>query len=76
MTAVRGNIDKGTWAHKLPETEVVELGGISIYVLHDLAKLDLNPEAAGFAAVVYGHSHGPKQPLRALFRHRSSTSPM
>ena len=39
---------QGTWARKLPETEVVEIGGISIYVLHDLAQLDLKPEAAGF----------------------------
>ena len=64
MTAVRGNIDKGAWARKLPETEVVELDGISIYVLHDLAQLDLKPEAAGFKAVIYGHSHVPKQETR------------
>ena len=64
VTAVRGNIDKGAWARKLPETEVVELDGISIYVLHDLAQLDLKPEAAGFKAVIYGHSHVPKQETR------------
>lgn len=61
LTAIRGNIDRAPWAHKLPETEVVELGGLSIYVLHDLKKLDLKPEAAGFAAVISGHSHVPKQ---------------
>lgn len=61
VTAVRGNVDKGAWALKLPETEVIELGGVSIYVLHDLAQLDLKPEAAGFAVVIYGHSHVPKQ---------------
>ena len=44
----------------MPETEVLEAGGISIYVLHDLAKLDLKPEAAGFRVVIYGHSHQPK----------------
>jgi uncharacterized protein len=60
VSAVRGNIDKGVWASKLPETEVVEAGGISIYVLHDLAQLDLKPEAAGFGVVVFGHSHVPK----------------
>lgn len=43
---------------------MVELGGASIYVLHDLAQLDLRPEAAGFAAVIYGHSHVPKQEMR------------
>lgn len=61
VTAVRGNVDKGTWARKLPETQVLELDGVFIYVLHDLAQLDLKPEAAGFAAVVSGHSHVPKQ---------------
>lgn len=61
VEAVRGNIDKAPWARKLPETEVVEAGRISIYVLHDLSKLDLNPKAAGFNVVVYGHSHIPKQ---------------
>jgi uncharacterized protein len=64
LTAIRGNIDKAAWARHLPETEVVEIGGISIYVLHDLSNLDLNPEAAGFNVVVYGHSHVPKQETR------------
>jgi putative phosphoesterase len=64
VTAVRGNIDKGAWARKLPETEVLEVAGISIYVLHDLAQLDLKPKAAGFAVVVSGHSHVPKQETR------------
>src|SRR5437588_1340684 len=40
VTAVRGNVDKGSWARQLPETEILEVGGISIYVLHDLAQLD------------------------------------
>ena len=64
VTAIRGNVDKGEWARKLPETEVIEIAGISIYVLHDLAKLDLKPEAAGFAVVISGHSHVPKQERR------------
>lgn len=64
VTAVRGNVDKGTWAQKLPENEVLEVAGISIFVLHDLASLDLKPEAAGFAVVVSGHSHVPKQETR------------
>jgi len=65
VTVVRGNIDKAAWARKLPQTEVVEIGGISIYVLHDLSQLDLKPEAAGFKAVISGHSHVPKQEMRA-----------
>lgn len=64
FTAIRGNVDKGVWARKLPETEVVELGGVSIYILHDLAQLDLKPEAVGFRVVISGHSHVPKQETR------------
>jgi uncharacterized protein len=60
VAAIRGNIDKGAWARKLPDTEVVECGGVSIYVLHDLGQLDLKPEAAGFQVVISGHSHVPK----------------
>jgi uncharacterized protein len=64
VTAVRGNIDRGEWAQKLPENEVLEVAGVSIYVLHDLAQLDLKPKAAGFSVVVSGHSHVPKQEMR------------
>ena len=64
VTAIRGNVDKGAWARGLPETEVLEIGGVSIYVLHDLAQLDLKPAAAGFRVVIYGHSHVPKQETR------------
>ena len=60
VTAVRGNNDRGDWAKKIPETEVVEVGGVSLYLLHDLHELDLEPRAAGFAAVISGHSHQPK----------------
>lgn len=61
VTAVRGNVDHGAWARKIPATNVVDIGGVSIYVLHNLQELDLKPEVAKFAAVVYGHSHLPKQ---------------
>ena len=64
VTAIRGNVDKGRWARKLAETEVVELAGTSIYILHDLGTLDLKPEASGFSVVIYGHSHVPKQETR------------
>ena len=57
---VRGNCDHGPWAQALPETEVVSVGDTDIYMIHDLGLLDLNPSAAGFAAVIYGHSHQPK----------------
>jgi putative phosphoesterase len=64
LTAIRGNVDREAWARKMPATSVLEAGGISIYVLHNLADLDLNPEAAGFAVVISGHSHVPKQEKR------------
>jgi putative phosphoesterase len=64
VTAVRGNIDTESWAQTLPQTEVVEIGGVSIYILHDLGRLDLKPEAAGIHAVIYGHSHQPKIEMR------------
>lgn len=58
--SVRGNVDKGAWAQALPLTDVVEAGGAQIYVLHNLKDLDLSPRAAGFAAVISGHSHQPE----------------
>jgi putative phosphoesterase len=61
ITAIRGNVDRESWAKKIPETNVLEVEDVSIYILHNLAQLDLKPEAAGFAAVIYGHSHTPKQ---------------
>ncbi|HET9407359.1 MAG TPA: metallophosphoesterase family protein [Candidatus Sulfotelmatobacter sp.] len=77
VTAVRGNVDKGSWARRLPETDVIELAGISIYVLHEISKLDLKPEAAGFNAVIYGHSHIPKQEWQngVLFFNPGSAGP-
>ena len=60
VIAVRGNVDTASWARALPETETVEISGVSIYMLHDLSQLDLKPEAAGFRVVIYGHSHQPK----------------
>ena len=60
VVAVRGNNDRDAWAADIPETEVVEVGGVSLYVLHDLHELDLDPRAAGFAAVIAGHSHQPR----------------
>lgn len=60
VAAVRGNMDKGAWAQKLPAQEIVKVGEALIYVIHDLHEIDLNPEAAGFRAVISGHSHTPR----------------
>lgn len=59
--AVRGNVDEGDWAEALPMTLVVEAGGVTVYMLHILQELDLDPRTAGFAMVVSGHSHQPGQ---------------
>src|SRR5882672_10101108 len=61
VIAVRGNVDTESWATALPETEVVTTGTATIYVLHDVHALNLNPAAAGFHIVVSGHSHKPVQ---------------
>ncbi len=59
LTAIRGNVDHSGACAELPATEAVELGGSLLYLVHSLADLDLKPEAAGIAAVIYGHSHKP-----------------
>jgi uncharacterized protein len=59
LTVVRGNIDRGAWAMELPVTATVAAGTASIYMLHDVQQLDLDPAAHGFNLVVSGHSHKP-----------------
>ena len=75
--AVRGNVDTSAWAQALPLTEVVEVGGLQIYVMHNLSDLDLDPKAAGFAAVVSGHTHRPHAEVRAdvLYLNPGSAGP-
>jgi putative phosphoesterase len=77
VTAVRGNNDREGWAADIPEREVVEVGGVSLYVLHDLHELDLDPRAAGFAAVIAGHSHQPRREERegVLYLNPGSAGP-
>ena len=58
VVAVRGNNDKGEWAKSLPDWEVVEIGDVSIYMLHDVKEIDISP-AGSFQVVVSGHSHKP-----------------
>src|SRR5579859_4903295 len=57
--AVRGNVDHGAWADRLPATDIVEVADRLFYVVHNIADLDLDPPTAGFAGVVFGHSHQP-----------------
>jgi putative phosphoesterase len=60
VKAIRGNVDRGAWASSLPDTEVLQTGDVFIYVVHNLGELGLDPGAAGFQAVVSGHSHSPR----------------
>jgi len=75
--AVRGNVDTSAWAKALPLTEVVEVGGLQFYILHNLDDLDLNPRVAGFAAVISGHTHRPHAELRddVLYLNPGSAGP-
>ena len=77
VVAVRGNVDTAIWATALPLADVVEAGGLRLYMLHDRAALDLDPKAAGFAAVIFGHSHRPGAELRdgVLFLNPGSAGP-
>ena len=77
VTAVRGNNDHGAWADALPETEWLELSGVLLLALHDLAALDVDPRAAGVRVVVSGHSHQPAVEERdgVLFVNPGSAGP-
>ena len=77
LVAVRGNVDRGEWAQDLTDTEVVEAGESRLYVLHNLHELDLDPFAAGFRAVISGHSHCPAKENRqgVLFLNPGSAGP-
>jgi uncharacterized protein len=75
--AVRGNVDTSPWAQQLPLTEVVGVASLQMYVLHDLSDLDLDPRAAGFAAVITGHTHRPHAEVRSdvLYLNPGSAGP-
>ena len=64
VVAVRGNIDEPWWADSLPKSEVIQVAQTWLYVIHDLDDLDLDPVAAGFSAVISGHSHHPSIRVR------------
>jgi putative phosphoesterase len=59
VIAVRGNNDDQPWANNLRETQLVRLGGVFAYVIHDLSRLDIDPTSIGVRAVIFGHSHKP-----------------
>ena len=77
VVAVRGNNDKGDWAQALPDWEVVEIGNVSIYMLHDVKEIEISPSGGGFQVVVSGHSHKPSVEERrgVLFVNPGSAGP-
>ncbi|TAJ85783.1 metallophosphoesterase, partial [bacterium] len=77
VVAIRGNNDKGRWARRFPETAVVEVGKIRIYIIHNVKELEIDPSAAGFRVVISGHSHRPSAVERdgVLFVNPGSAGP-
>jgi len=61
LHVVRGNVDHGAWAARLPATELLEVFGLQVYLIHNRDHLDLDPAAAGIGMVLYGHTHVPKE---------------
>jgi hypothetical protein len=77
VVAVRGNNDHGSWAERIPLTNVVEHRSYFLYVLHELDHLDLDPVASEMAAVIYGHSHRASAEMRrgVLYLNPGSAGP-
>jgi putative phosphoesterase len=77
LTVVRGNNDGGAWAEAVPETALLEAGGLRLFAIHDLAQLRIDPVAAGIRVVVSGHSHRPRAEQRGpvLYLNPGSAGP-
>ena len=77
VVAVRGNNDKGTWARMIPETELAQVDGIRIYIVHDVKDVDFDPVEKRIQVVVSGHSHRPSIDRRStvLFFNPGSAGP-
>ena len=75
--AVRGNVDTQPWSAILPETQTVQAGQLSLFLLHNVSDLHIDPAGAGFAAVIFGHSHKPSVETRngVLFLNPGSAGP-
>jgi len=78
VTAVRGNIDAADWAATVPPTQRLSLGGVALFVLHDLADLERHGAPAGVQIVICGHSHRARvlqQPSGMLVVNPGSAGP-
>ena len=61
LTVVRGNNDRDAWARGIPVTALIQFGSVSLYAIHDLKDIDIDPAARGVRVVVSGHSHRPSR---------------
>ena len=59
VKAVKGNMDMEAWARTLPETKLIKLGSVLLYVIHDVYRIDIKPAKANISAVIHGHTHKP-----------------
>ena len=77
VAAVKGNIDSGAWAERLPNTKLVQVGGTRLFIIHNIKELDRDPVARGYQVVVSGHSHKPSIATRdgVLFVNPGSAGP-
>lgn len=77
LITVRGNNDTEPWAARLPLTELIRVGNVFVYVIHNLAELDIDPAAAGVRVIVSGHSHKPmiEERDRVLYVNPGSSGP-
>ncbi len=77
VVAVQGNMDRGEWADSLPVTETATVGPHSLYMIHNVYMIDLDPAAAGFRAVIQGHTHRPsvEEKNGVLFLNPGSAGP-
>ena len=77
LTVVRGNNDNAPWAHAIQKTARLDVGGVSIYAIHNIAMLDIEPVAAGVHVIISGHSHCPTKQFRSgiLYLNPGSAGP-
>ncbi len=59
VLAARGNMDRGNWAKGLAAYDLAEIAEKRLCVVNDIHHLALEPDAAGIAAVISGHTHQP-----------------
>lgn len=77
LTVVRGNNDRGPWADAIPDTATLTIGDVTLFVLHDIGTLRIDPVVAGIQVVLYGHSHSPTATWRGgiLYLNPGSAGP-